>query len=83
MTRSTNQRITHPGVAMHQVVRTEDLPPADRFAFWQEMLAKVAMPVTARSSYSATFLTTVQTAFGQSLRISQFRRSRRSRSARP
>jgi AraC-like DNA-binding protein len=47
---------------MHQVVRTEDLPRADRFAYWREMVTKVAMPVEVRSSYSANFLATVQTA---------------------
>lgn len=45
---------------MHQVVRTEDLPRADRFEFWRETVAQVAMPVELRSSHSANFLATIQ-----------------------
>ncbi|MFG1682754.1 helix-turn-helix domain-containing protein [Nonomuraea sp. NPDC049269] len=47
---------------MRQVVRTENLPRADRFEFWRETLAQVAMPVDVLSTHSADFVATIQTA---------------------
>lgn len=47
-------------------VQTEELAARERFAYWQDMVAQLAMPVVVRSQYAANFDATVHTAlFGR------------------
>ncbi len=37
------------------VLTTEDVPPAERFGLWTDMLARAAMPVDVRTEHTASF----------------------------
>lgn len=47
---------------MPQLIETKNLSARDRFAFWQDMVGQVAMPVAAHSRYADNFLATIQIA---------------------
>jgi AraC-like DNA-binding protein len=47
-------------MAVETVIRTEDLPVAERFEFWLEMISQTVVPVEVRSDHTADFRATIR-----------------------